>query len=123
MEARLEAAGFVRVHRSSIVRIDGTHEIELWRAGSDGTLYFNSDRRGAIGARGHRCRQLTATTSPFASNRPSGQASDLICASRRVRGKFAPAWNLGSLVNTVVDDHPTLRVDQHRLHFVLASAR
>ena len=57
-------------------------------------------------------------TIAFASNRPSGQASDLY-ASMRVRGKFTPAWNLGPLVNTAADEyHPTLRVDQNRLYFV-----
>ena len=35
------------------------------------------------------------------------------------RGKFAPAWNLGPLVNTAADEyHPMLRADQNRLHFV-----
>jgi hypothetical protein len=38
-------------------------------------------------------------------------------ASRRERGKFASAWNLGPLANTAADEyHPTLRGE--RLYFV-----
>jgi hypothetical protein len=40
-------------------------------------------------------------------------------ATGRVRGKFAPAWNLGPLVNTAADEyHPMLRADQDRLYLV-----
>jgi len=49
---------------------------------------------------------------------PHGQLSDLYTTGR-VRGKFAPAWNLGPLVNTTADEyHPMLRADQNRLYFV-----
>jgi hypothetical protein len=110
----------------------------------DGTLYFNSDRPGGMGAwdiyAAKSCGDgfeapenlgpgintvdweynpsLTAdgSTIVFASNRPSGQGSDMY-ASRRERGKFAPAWNLGPLANTAADEyHPTLRGNQ--LYFV-----
>jgi hypothetical protein len=110
----------------------------------DGTLYFNSDRPGGFGAwdiyaakscgDGYEAPEnlgpgintadweynpsLTAdgNTIVFASNRPTGQASDMY-TSRRERGKFAPAWNLGPLANTEADEyHPTLR--GNRLYFV-----
>jgi hypothetical protein len=112
----------------------------------DGTLYFNSDRPGGIGAwdiySAKRCGSgfeapenlgpgvntvdweynpsLTpdGNTIVFASNRPTGQGSDIYTSSR-VRGNFVPAWNLGPLVNTAADEyHPTLRGDQNRLYFV-----
>jgi hypothetical protein len=115
----------------------------------DGTLYFNSDRPGGIGAWdiyvARSCRagfeaaenlgtgvntvdweynpSLSAdgNTILFASNRPSGQGSDLY-ASVRAHGNFVPAWNLGPLVNTPLDEyHPTLRQDQNRVYFVRQS--
>jgi len=58
METRLEAAGFVRVHRSSLVRIDCIDEIEPMPSG-DYVLRLRGGKTVAA-ARSYRQRLLSA---------------------------------------------------------------